>query len=79
MFLRDFMKSDILISGTYNQETLDAVRLLQSTYSDEIIKPWVDLGLLNEGDTTGYVYKSTKWFINDTLCPSAETPFPLLP
>lgn len=76
-FLNEFLKTNLVVSGNYDQATFDAVKKLQDTYLNEILKPWVDAGLMKSASSTGYVYKTTQWFINNTKCPG--TPFPLLP
>jgi len=79
MFLREFMNADILISGIYDLSTFEAVKALQVKYADQILKPWADAGLMDPIAPTGYVFKTTQWFINNTKCSSLGTPFPLLP
>jgi hypothetical protein len=76
-FLNEFLKTNLVVSGEYDQPTFDAVKKLQDTYSNEILKPWVDAGLMKSAVSTGYVYKTTRWFINNIKC--SGTPFPLLP
>lgn len=67
-----------LINGVFDGETENAVRSFQTNYSEEVLKPWVALGLLNDGETTGQVYKTTRWKINDLFCPGSEA-FPVFP
>jgi hypothetical protein len=76
-FLNEFLKTNLVVSGEYDQATFDAVKKLQDTYSNEILKPWVDAGLMKSAVSTGYVYKTTRWFINNIKC--SGIPFPLLP
>jgi hypothetical protein len=67
------------ITGFFGTQTDAAVKQLQAKYSDEIMKPWVDAGLETSVAPTGYVYKTTLWFINthSNNC-AGKIPFPTL-
>ncbi len=78
-FLNTYQGSKLSITGVYESETLKAVKDFQLLHSMFILKPWADAGLLNnEKDATGYVYKTTKRWINMIACPSAGIPMPQL-
>lgn len=68
-FLNTFMNSNLLINGTFDALTFEAVKKFQNLYSNDILKPWVDAGLINSPEATGYVYITTKHKINMMMCP----------
>jgi PKD repeat protein len=79
-FLNLVLGTTLEENGVYNAATIDAVNKLQLTFSQFILKPWVDAGLLpNEQTPTGIVYKTTARFINSMSCPSQNIPMPMLP
>ncbi len=63
IFLNEHMKANIPITGFYGEITMSWVKKLQEMHKDEILTPW---GIV---DPTGYVYKTTKRFINIKKCP----------
>lgn len=75
-FLNDFIDADISVNGVFDDATDTAVRNLQARYADEILQPWVDAGITVSLDTTGYVYKTTQYFINTKMCPELNLAFP---
>jgi hypothetical protein len=79
MFLNEFMGANLDVSGSYNENSFEWVKKFQSLHALAILKPWVDAGLPTEA--TGYVYKTTKRWINLMKCPESvvSTPLPLLP
>ncbi len=60
-------------SGIFDEATDTAVRQFQTMHKDEILAPW----LSNDTNPTGYVYKLTRWKINNIICPGSE-PYPTL-
>ncbi len=78
-FLNDHMNAGLPITGFYGPLTKAAVIAFQEKYFDEILKPWVDLGLLSGNKGTGHVYKTTARWINNMLCSSLNLPLPELP
>lgn len=79
MFLNEFMGADLDVSGSYDENSFEWVKKFQSLHALAILKPWADAGLPTEA--TGYVYKTTKRWINLMKCPESvlSTPLPLLP
>ena len=77
--MRENINKDLYISGEFDLATLDAVNKLQTLHSDEILKPWVTAGLMEKPEATGYVYKTTLWFINSIKCSDSKVAFPILP
>jgi len=75
-FLKQFINPDLEVTGTFDQATFDAVWEFQLQYADQIIGPWANVGLLNESQATGYVYKTTQRQINLLVCPLLTLPVP---
>jgi fibro-slime domain-containing protein len=67
-FLNEFMGAGLTISGTYDQATFDWVKKFQSMHDQSVLAPWANAGLPT-GGPTGYVYKTTKRWINLLKCP----------
>jgi peptidoglycan hydrolase-like protein with peptidoglycan-binding domain len=78
-FLNDHMNAGLPITGFYGPLTRGAVISFQEKYFNEILKPWIDKGLLSGSKGTGYVYKTTKRWINNLMCSSLNLPIPELP
>jgi hypothetical protein len=75
-FLNDVMGLNLPLTGFFGQATHDAVKKFQLKYHKEIIQPWIDAGwggsILNNG--TGYVYKTTRRWINLMKCQALDIP-----
>lgn len=56
----------IPVNGVFGASTEAAVKAFQKTHSAEILAPW---GIT---DPTGYVYKMTRYVMNNTVCPGSE-------
>ena len=78
-FLNRHEGTNIPITGFYGPMTHKAVHDLQAKYWEEILKPWVKYGLATEHTSTGYVYKTTKRWINNANCSTLNLPQPELP
>ncbi len=63
------------ITMVFDATTTANVKKFQEKYASEIIKPWFDLGIVPHNRPTGFVYKTTRWKINDIMCPGIE-PYP---
>lgn len=80
LFLNENLGSKIVVNGIFGTQTETGVKELQVKYGQQILGPWVSAGLHpNTSTPTGYVYKTTKWWINTLKCPSVTTPAPILP
>lgn len=79
-FLNEEMGTNLVVDGIFDQATFDAVSAFQLKYADKILKPWVDINMLESTqDSTGYVYKTTSWWINMMQCENADIAAPQLP
>ena len=77
MFLNEFMGANLAVNGIYDEATLNAVNQFQLAYKEQVLRPWVEVGLHNDENVpTGYVYKTTKRWINLLKCPSLYIPMP---
>ena len=78
LFLLSQKYYDVGLSGVFDSATDAGVKAFQAAHSADVLKPWVDLGIAADETPTGYVYKTTRWKINDMVCPGSES-FPTLP
>ncbi|HTY39648.1 MAG TPA: peptidoglycan-binding domain-containing protein [Candidatus Paceibacterota bacterium] len=78
-FLNQELGLNIPITGIFGQQTEDAVRQFQLKYHGDILKPWVQFGLHDEMTPTGFVYKTTRRWINMIECQGSNLPMPQLP
>ena len=65
-------------SSVYDAATQSSVSEFQIAHTDDILKPWFDAGLSGNLDPSGRVYKTTRWKINNMVCPGSES-LPTLP
>ncbi|MFM2340099.1 MAG: hypothetical protein RLZZ360_735 [Candidatus Parcubacteria bacterium] len=63
------------LTGIFDDTTEANVKLFQAKYADTVIKPWFEKGIVPHNRPTGFVYKTTRWKINDIMCPGIE-PYP---
>jgi peptidoglycan hydrolase-like protein with peptidoglycan-binding domain len=80
-FLNGEIGSELPLTGFFGPETDTAVRAFQLKYWEDVLQPWFGLegsSVQDQDDSTGYVYKTTKWKINNIFCPESEA-FPALP
>lgn len=78
-FLNEEMGTTLEITGEYNEATILAVNAFQLKYSEEVLAPWVALGLGSANEATGNVYKTTRHKINEIKCATLNAPEPMLP
>jgi len=70
IFLNEHMGESLTVDGFFGKETERAVNRFQEEYSDEVLEPWgID-------EPTGYVYLTTKRWINMIKCPLLGIPMP---
>jgi hypothetical protein len=76
-FLNEHMGMNLAVDGFYGESTRQAVNAFQLMYKEEILGPWVNAGIhCDINDPTGYVYKTTKRWINLIKCPTLNIPMP---
>ena len=68
---------ELTVDGIYTSATVAAVNLFQLLHKEEILAPWVPFGF-DINSPSGNVFKTTRWKINNMVCPGSEA-FPLLP
>ena len=79
IFLNQHVGAMLPITGYFGPLTDAAVKKFQLQFKDQILQPWVELGMHPaQGAPTGYVYKTTQYTINKLLCPTAEIAMPVL-
>lgn len=79
VILNTFLGTKLPINGIFGIDTQNAVNQLQSAQSELILMPWVRAGLMTYPVPTGYVFKTTSWYINNRLCGGNALPMPMLP
>jgi hypothetical protein len=77
-FLNEELGLSLPVTGFYGPATFSAVKEFQLKYWEQILKPWEAFGF-DPKTPSGYVYKTTSWWINELQCPNLENPFPQLP
>lgn len=65
------------VTGEFDAATDKAVRDFQEAHHADVLTPWYEAGLMDHENPTGYVYRTTRWKINNIVCPDSE-PFPEL-
>ena len=73
------MGENLPVTGFYGPLTYAAVERFQIKYWEEILLPWVPFGLSTEKTPTGYVYKTTRRWINMINCEDLDLEIPELP
>ena len=74
-FLNTNLGLSIPVTGFFGPATLAAVKEFQLQNADQILTPWMSFGL-SDKKPTGYVYKTTKRWINIMQCKSLNIPMP---
>lgn len=80
-FLNEHMGAGLPLTGVFGPMTDAAVHAFQKQYWQEVLAPWFafpESGIADADDSTGFVYKTTQWKINDIACPGLVS-FPTLP
>lgn len=81
-FLNGEMGSGLPLTGFFGPLTDAAVHAFQLKYWEEVLQPWFNIegsAILDQDDSTGYVYKTTQRMVNNIFCPSLNLPIPPLP
>jgi peptidoglycan hydrolase-like protein with peptidoglycan-binding domain len=78
-FLSENLSIDLPVTGFFGEMTDKAVRNFQLKMKDNILLPWVEVGLHDSVEnSTGYVYKTTQYAINKIVCPDMDFAKPVL-
>lgn len=81
-FLNGEMGASLPLTGFFGPLTAWQLGAFQAKYWEDVLKPWVSTPgqpVINAAsDATGFLYKTTKWKINNLVCPGSET-LPLVP
>ncbi len=77
-FLNKHLSANLPVTGYFGIMTHKAVEQFQLENQDQVLDPWTPYGL-KKGTPTGYVYKTTKRWINLTECRALDIPMPALP
>ncbi|HSE56837.1 MAG TPA: peptidoglycan-binding domain-containing protein, partial [Candidatus Paceibacterota bacterium] len=78
-FLNEHLGLSLIIDGIYGLQSFNAVKVFQKKYLNEVLTPWVPFEGPSVENGTGYVYKTTKRWINMLKCPDLNLPVPQLP
>ena len=71
-FLNEYLGLKLVVNGIYDLDTYNAVKSFQIKHAKDILNPW------NLKKGTGYVYKTTKRWINLIKCSDLDIPMPVL-
>ncbi len=80
-FLNAEVEANLPLTGFFGPLTEAAVRTFQLKYWEDVLQPWFvfpEYGVVDSDDSTGIVYKTTKWKINNIFCADSEI-LPTLP
>ena len=76
-FLNEHLHINLAVTGIYDQATMQAVNEFQVQYKEQVLHPWYEAGVhCSPDEPTGYVYKTTKRWINLIVCPTLDLPMP---
>ncbi len=77
-FLNKHLGLNLRIDGIFGKNSFAAVKQFQLKHATEVLVPWVGVTLPNATEGTGWVYKTTKRWINMIECPELNLPMPTL-
>ncbi|MBI4114346.1 MAG: hypothetical protein HY445_00705 [Candidatus Niyogibacteria bacterium] len=78
-FLNEYMRANLPVTGFYGSLSFAAVKKFQVQESVEVLNPWIQQTGSIDPTGTGYVYKTTKRWINKLKCAALDLPVPPLP
>lgn len=61
------------LDGVFDEKTRDAVMDFQLLHREEILAPWVSIGINNGRQVSGFVFKTTRYLINNMVCQGSES------
>jgi len=73
MFRNTFGGTENPVTGFFGPTTDANVKAFQEHYRSETLDPWFNQGIVPHNRATGFVYKTTKWKINEIVCPGYES------
>lgn len=78
VFLNQYMNAKLVPTGVYDKETFGVLKAFQVKEAGQVLMPWkATPGGIKE-DGTGYVFKTTKRWINMIKCPELNLGMPVL-
>ncbi len=72
-FLNEYLKLALVVDGIYGPKTIAAVKQYQRKEAGEVLNPWIGV-TIKDKIGTGWVYKTTKRWINMIKCPELNIP-----
>ncbi len=60
------------MTGVFDVTTDANVKLFQAAHKIDVLDPWFEAGIVPHDRPTGWVYKTTRWKINNIVCPGSE-------
>ncbi len=72
-FLNEYMNANLVVDGVYGPGSYQAVKQFQVREATNVLNPWKQVGPIDETGT-GFVYKTTKRWINMIKCPELNIP-----
>jgi hypothetical protein len=78
IFLNEYMGTQLMTDGVFDTDTYTALKAFQLKEKKEVLLPWVGVTLPNADEGTGWLYKTTKRWINLIKCPELNIPMPEL-
>jgi hypothetical protein len=76
-FINEYLGLNLPVDGVYSLDDYLAVEKFQLLTKEDVLKPWVDIGLQSSVDEpTGYVYRTTQRKINLIVCPGLGLAMP---
>lgn len=72
-FLNEYLKLALVVDGIYGPKTFAAVKQFQIKEAGEVLNPWIGV-TIKDKIGTGWVYKTTKRWINMIKCPELNIP-----
>ena len=77
-FLNENLGTTLPLTGVYGKADFDAVEQFQVKYNGPVLVPWLPLGLPSPTTPTGFVYQTTRRWINMLHCSLLDLPIPVL-
>lgn len=72
-FLNEYMGANLIVDGVYGKSSYEALKKFQVKEIPEVLTPWIGI-TLKQPVGTGWVYKTTRRWINMIKCPELNIP-----